>query len=204
VWCLSDAQADHIRRRVEQGMGLVATADTGQYTPWVRRRERGALDDLFGFRSAADRAWGGVRRREVGRGRCVYLPALPPSRPIPQRDDHYRFIIHQLPVNWREFVEAVRWAGRGPGLDLLAPPTVLAEFLTQSRRLLVHLVNCRETQAVNGIELRLSAKWSRGRRRAQFFSPDLDGPQVLDMTRDGDGRVVRLPLLEVYGVIVVE
>jgi hypothetical protein len=203
VRCVSDEQAELVRERVKKGMGLVATGQTAMFTPWVRERNQSALADVFGLQSAAEARWGTGRRTQYGKGRVVYFPSLPPSRPLRKPEEFAYVDVHQLPANWREFIEAVRWAGN-PSLELLAPQTVAAEFLTQENRVLVHLVNFDSEHPVSGIELRLGGALSRGKRRAHFLSPESDGPRKLDLSGPASARTITAPLLEVYGIIVVE
>jgi len=162
------------------------------------------LADVLGLRSPADAAHGGSRRHTFGKGRVAYLPALPPSRPIPRPADYHRVNVQQLPANWCEFVEAVRWAHNGPAIELLGPRALVAEFLRQGRRLLVHLVNYDLHRAASGVEIRLSAALCRGCKRARYVSPDETSPVPLDLLSDPRGKLLTVPSVDVYGIAIVE
>ena len=208
VRCLSDAQMEQIRGLVRNGLGLVATGSTSMFDPWVRSRGELALKDVLGVSDPERAAWGPARRHTFGEGRVAYIPKLEPGGPFREFGPSERNLyldIHRLPVNWREFTEAVVWAAGGLSAHVEAPPTVTCEFLRQTTtgRVLVHLVNYDPLQPVQDITLRFDAATAGPRRSARFLSPD---PGAADAeVREADGTLqVTVPVLEAYGIVVVE
>ncbi|HRU04456.1 MAG TPA: hypothetical protein P5137_01620 [Candidatus Brocadiia bacterium] len=208
VRCLSDEQIRLIRAMVRKGLGLVVTGQTSLCDHWLRTRGEFGLADVLGVSDPAKAAWGPVKRGAFGRGRVAYLPKLEPGGPFRAYDaslGNLYLDIHRLPLNWREFAEAVAWAAGGLPVEVEAPPTVVCEFLLQkgSGRALVHMVNYQPLKEAAGLRLRFRKDLVKGRKRARFVSPDPGaGPAGFEFT--SDGLVVTVPKLEAYGIVVVE
>ncbi len=137
--CLSDEQMDRVRNFVRRGGGLVATEHTSLFTTWRSHRLDFGLADLFAVQAPEFVPWpprpeailaiDPVRRRE-GEGRVVYLPEVNPAVEKPATEPMTSRYWH-LPVNWKELVESVRWAGGDvPLVEIEGPLTVTAELLS--------------------------------------------------------------------------
>jgi hypothetical protein len=202
---LSDAQLDAIRRFVESGGGLVATGASSLLTDWRLTRRKFGLADVFGIDTPAQAK--GAVRREFGRGRVVYLPAIVPAvaPPKPRMNYALDFSAWKLPVNHLELAEAVRWAARGELTAAAAVPQSVAMELTRRKStgdLNLHLVNFDFRHPVQGVVARLRLPEGRRLRQATLATPDGAGDTRLAVTME-PGGVARLsiPRLDVYTLI---
>jgi hypothetical protein len=182
--CLSDGQLALVRGFVNQGGGLVATEHASLYTEWRQRRRDFGLKDLLKVEAPP---WRGANepeellkvppvRSQVGRGRAVYVAGIKPSveKPTAARmvSEYWK-----LPVNWKELVEAVRWAAAGRfSLEVNAPLSVVGELAEQREegKLLLHLLNydAARTPLVSNIEVNLEIPEGKRVRRLSLLSPD--------------------------------
>ncbi len=84
-----------------------------------------------------------VQKREVGKGRIVYIPEVIPSIPKPPAVAmSSRF--WKLPVNSKEMIESVKWAsGNSLSINIEAPLTVTMELNLKEDKsaLILHLLN---------------------------------------------------------------
>jgi hypothetical protein len=171
VISLSDEQIETISKYVEKGMGLVVTGQTSLKNLWARNRDSMPLGELWGETNPSYNMQGIARRNTFGQGRVVYLPKLETCRTItgnedtqmPDRlgeDGYLQTHTYQLPANWREFAEAIEWAGNGLSIKVDAPKTVIAETVLQEKtgRLMIHLVNYEPRKEVSNIRIRISKK----------------------------------------------
>ena len=121
--CLSDQQIAAIRGFVERGGSLVATGKAGLYDQWRRLRVTPGLAGLIDGQSSgrdyeedvSEVEEAGVStRKEVGKGRSVYLPSLRFDGPLPSPEAFFTISNRywKRPANSREFLEALRWAAR--------------------------------------------------------------------------------------------
>jgi hypothetical protein len=182
--CLSDGQLALVRGFVNQGGGLVATEHASLYTEWRQRRRDFGLKDLLKVEAPP---WRGANepeellkvppvRSQVGRGRAVYVAGIKPSVEKPAAA---RMVsgYWKLPVNWKELVEAVRWAAAGRfSLEVNAPLSVVGELAEQREegKLLLHLLNydAARTPLVSNIEVNLEIPEGKRVRRLSLLSPD--------------------------------
>lgn len=201
---LGDRQVEAIRRFVQNGGGLVATGTTSMMDEARRRRGRFALADLFG----AEQPLRQIVRRDFGKGRVVYIPAVEAqvAPPRPQMTYDFPNAYWKLPNNYRQLTDAVKWAAGGPlSATVEAPLSVTAELAERpaSHLLLLHLVNFDFRNPVKNIDatLRIPEGWAAG--EVVSSSPDGGAAVRLGVT-PGDGQVkFRIPELQVYNLAVV-
>jgi len=160
VFCLSDQQVSFIREKVQGGLGLVVTGATSSRDHTTKSRGKLVLGDLWDETGLDYNQWGIARKNKFGKGRVAYLPQLELRRPVLPHN-HYGYLLFgswQLPANWREFAEAVKWVAGGVSIEVDAPITVVAEFRRQplKGRILVHLVNYVPEQEVQNIRIKLA------------------------------------------------
>jgi hypothetical protein len=196
---LSDEQIRQIEAFVRAGGGLVATGQTSLYTEWRQRRREPGLKALVG---PGDKPV----RREEGKGRVAYLPAIQPAiekPPAAAMTSQY----WKLPKNWEELVGAVKWAAGGElPLEVKGPLTVTAELLEQkaSGRLLVHLLNYDAARRPDAGRIEFSVRLPAGKSlgRAQVISPDEKSPQPLACTVRQGRAACAVANLKTYSVAV--
>jgi len=212
--CLSDEQLAHIRRFVENGGGLLATGLAGAYDQWRRLRRPPGLEGLIEAQTSA-RAYeervqametgGAAVRKQVGRGRTVYLPAIQfdGEKPGPLRYFTISNLFWRLPKNAAEIEDSVRWLAQdelpvrvGGPLFLAANPVIQPD----RRRIMVHLVNydAGRGSSVRAVEVACRLPAQVQVKEAKLMSPDLDKPLDLKFsTRDGVVRFT-VPEVKVY------
>ena len=211
--CLSDAQLRLVRQFVEAGGGLVAIGQAGLYDQWRRLRTTPGLAGLVdhqppakGYQEtvAEDATAAPGSRKEVARGRAVYLPALVFDGRLPEFGPCFtlgkRF--RKPPKNRGELIEAVRWAAKGetPG-EITGPEYLVAIAVTQAgqRRMSVHLVNFNGREApVGAVRVTLRLPGNANAKRIRLFSPDREQPGELKFERRGAGVVFTVPQVKVY------
>jgi hypothetical protein len=181
---LDDDKLELIRRFVERGGAVVGTEYSSLFDEWRRRRRDFGLKDLFGVAAPRYRGpRGGDQfpqtepvRRELGKGRAVYIPEVKPAiaKPLGARMTSQYW---KLPQNADSLVDAVKWAARGSiSVEVKAPPTVVAEIMRQKSRntLLVHLVNydVRRTPVLRNLEVSVALPAGARVRSVTLLTPD--------------------------------
>jgi hypothetical protein len=214
---LADASLEKIRKFVSAGGGLIATERTSLYTEWRQRRSDFGLKDLLQVAAPAyvpeeEVTSEGVLnvaevKRQVGPGRVVYIPeikpavAKPAAKPMESR-------YWKLPLNWQEFVQAVRWAARDPlSLEMKAPLTVTAEVTEPNAKneLMVHLVNydAKRQPVVNNIEVSLRLPVGKEVSQLSVLSPDEEMAQKVPFGVESQRVNFTVPKLQIYDLVVV-
>lgn len=216
--CLSDEQMNLVRRIVTEGRGLVATEQSSLYTARRLRRQDFGLKDLF---KVSAPPWQGPRAPEknlqirpmqntIGRGRVAYIPSVQPAvekpRAAPMSSKYWK-----LPLNWKEMIEAVRWAVGGRlSLEVNAPgaAAVVAELMEQPAqgRRLIHLVNYAGPQGktVSNIEVSVELPAGKRTRAITLLSPDGNASRTVTGRVD-QGRVdFRVSALDTYALAVLD
>ena len=212
--CLDDAQMDLIRKFVANGGAIVATEYTSLFTNWRERRRDFGLKDLFRVSAQASPGDGeyfleaGPVRNEVGRGRVAYIPEIKPAirKPLGARmtSEYWK-----LPVNWREVVDAVRWAGRNNfALSVNAPETVVIEPMERrkEKELLLHLVNYNvaRTPSVSNISVKLRVPNNTSVTKVTLLSPDRAGAPTLPHQLEAGMVTFTVPTLATYDLAVIQ
>jgi hypothetical protein len=215
--CLDDEQMNLIRKYVAQGGGLVATEQSSLYTTGRLRRPDFGLKDLL---KVSAPAWQGPRGEErnlqiapvqnrIGRGRVAYIPSVQPAIEKP-RAERMSSNYWKLPLNWRELIEAVKWAAGGSlSLEVRTPGTfaVVAELMEQpgAGRRLVHLVNYAGPQGNPVSDIQVAVELPEGKRTHQvtLLTPDGESHKVSATVNQGRASFT-VPRLDTYTVAVLE
>lgn len=214
--CLNDEELSLIRRFVEGGGSLVATEHSTLYTEWRERRRHFGLVDLLrvdaprwkGAREPEDTLKIATLRRQVGRGRVVYIPEVKPAIPKPpgaRMTSQY----WKLPLNSRELVDDVRWAAGGRlSLEVTAPPTVAAELVEQKQKgeMIVHLLNYDVARIPSVRQIGIDLRLPKGKKATMvsLISPDAASTLSLPFVPK-NGRVsFTVPSLKTYSLAIVQ
>ena len=225
--CLADDQLELIREFVRQGGGLVATENSSLYDDWRRERESFGLGDLFGLekpfasRSIRNQDGGALEsieeyellqsgntiKNQFGKGKVAYIPSIEPSvnRPAnsPMRNRYW-----QLPLNYKEMVDAIKWAsGTESSIDIDAPLTVTMELTEQETKdkMMLHLINYNynRNELVKDIKVSLRISGDKKVKDLILLSPDREGTESVPFTLK-DGRIhFTVPKLQIYDLLVV-
>jgi Beta-galactosidase trimerisation domain len=213
--CLSDAQLASIRRFVENGGGMVAIGQAGLYDEWRRLRVQAGLADLIDGQHPA-RAYeervghtetaGEPVRKQAGKGRSVYLPALRFDGTLPEFGNYFRVDnrFWKKPRNWQEFTDAIRWAGNGEAsLQIDGPDYLVANVVAQpaQRRMMIHLVNYNARQAALADPVRVTLRSPV--KGVRLYSPDLEQPQTMETRSANETVTFAAPAFRVYSIAVV-
>jgi hypothetical protein len=213
--CLNDEKLDLIRSFVNQGGGLVATEHTSLYNEWRQRRREFGLNDLFqvtapewhGTRSPEDILNVPSQKKQVGKGRVVYIPEIKPSYPKPATiamTSRY----WKLPVNLKELTESVKWAsGNNLSLNIKAPLTVTMELTQKEDKgtLILHLVNYDSgTPSVKNIKVDIQEPEGKKVTQITVITPDGRNDEILSF-KEGDRRIeFTVPQLSIYDLVVMK
>jgi len=213
--CLSDGKLELIRNFVNQGGGLVATEHTSLYTEWRQRKKEFGLNDLFqvttpewrGTKVPEDILSVPVQKREVGKGKVVYIPEVIPSVPKPAAvamTSRY----WKLPFNWKELIESVRWASDNDlSVNIDAPLTVTMELTkrTDNSALILHLVNFdSKSPVVKNIKVDIKIPEGKKLTNITIMTPDGRDDEILKFQGKGKRIEFTVPQLSVYDLVVMK
>jgi hypothetical protein len=217
--CLSDEQLAMIRRYVEAGGGLVATEQAGLHDAWRRMRVEPGLKGLAEGQASAAGVFKrndakpeltGYSRKEYGRGRAVYIPAIEFDGPRPPDQPYFALgpEFWRRPKNWKDLVDAVSWAGGNElPVQVSGPEFLGMNLLEQSekRRRIIHLVNynAKQKPSIESIAIRCATPDGKPATAVRFYSPDLENGKALDFHLQGSEAVFTVPALHAYGVAAV-
>lgn len=221
VECMTEEEAESLVEYVKLGGGLVLTERTSLYDAWRRRRKEPALAPLLkeaaGFEKvrfgaeageninvAQSESPGLVVRGSLGNGRFVYLSRLEPVKAFGYRveDDWINAAHWCLPKNYREFLEAVRYAGKNSfTIDVTASQGLAAEARRSADgRLIIHLINYRLKRSASRVSVRLSGLrassvrlWMPGEKKSKALKVQKSGKAF----RISIGSVRRYAIVEI-------
>ena len=213
--CLNNEKLDLIKKFVESGGGLIATEHTSLYTEWRQRKDEFGLKDLFQVKAGE---WDGsglsekplkiaTLKNQFGKGRVIYIPEVKPAiEKPPAVDMASRY--WKLPVNWKELVEAVKWAAHNElSIEVDAPLTVTIELMGKinNSTLLLHLVNYETARisSVRNIGVSIKIPDEKKVTQVSLFSPDREKDQSLDFSVSKGRIIFSVPQLETYDLVVV-
>jgi hypothetical protein len=215
--CLSDEQIARISEFVNQGGGLVATEHTSLYTPWRQRRREFGLKSLLKVEAPPwhngeenqpeDLLKTSPVRNEIGGRRVVYVAGVIPSiekPPAEHMGSHY----WKLPANWKELIDAVRWAAGRLSLQVDASLSVAAEVTEQrqERRIMVHLLNydTARNHLVSDIGVSLEIPQGKKATRISLLSPDEEGASSPSFITKNGRLTFTVSRLKTYTLAVVQ
>ncbi len=194
----------------------MATEHSALYTEWRQRRRNFGLADLLKVDAPP---WSGAHapeeilklsaiRRQVGQGRVAYIPQVKPAIPKPPTE-RMTSQYWKLPVNWRELIEAVRWAAGGRlSLQATAAPTVVTELVEQKEKdkLIVHLLNydVAKSPSVQNIAMDLRIPEGKKVAKVSLISPDEDNTLSLPYLPKNGGVSFTIPRLKTYCLAIVK
>lgn len=213
--CLSDEKLNLVRSFLEKGGGLVATEFTSLYNDWRERQRDFGLKDLFKVnppdwngRSSQESALGiPIQKNLAGKGRAVYIPEVKPSIPKPMTAD-MTSKYWKLPVNWKELIEAVKWAsGNSLSVNIEAPQTVTMELVQKEDRsaMILHLLNFNYMKSpVKNIKVDIQVPAGKRVTNITVLTPDGNNDAILLFKEEGNRTTFNIPRLYVYNMIVIK
>lgn len=216
--CLSDAQLQAIRRHVEGGGGLVVVGTSGMYDQWRRARVTPGLAGLVdvkvnirGYEESVARRTadqGDEARKEVGRGRVVYLPSLRFDGPLPEFGPYFRVDSRfwKNPANAKQFLDAVAWArNRQASVEVEGPKHLVCNSASLPRLTTVHMVNYIANQGP-ARNIRVTCRNPENVRggSVSLFSPDFSDRRKLEATTRGTTTSFTIPEMNTYAIAAVE
>jgi len=218
--CLSDQQLKQIRSFVAGGGGLVAMGQSGLYDQWRRLRVTPGLAGLVDGQMPAKayeetvqetEITGAVSRKEVDRGRTVYIPELRFDGPLPPTEPFFKIgnRFWKAPKNANELVQAVEWASKDEiPASITGPDYLIANVATQSAhsRTMVHLVNynSKNQQQVGAVDVHLKLPRAAKPKEVRLYSPDGSDGETLKWQAESGGVSFTVPGVQVYSFAVVE
>jgi hypothetical protein len=219
--CLSDDQLSVIRAYVKRGGGLIVTEQTGLYDEWRRVRTKPGLSGLVqgqtggtvyqeNVKSQTDRPSPPIRTQS-GAGRVVYIPAVQFDGTLPPPEPYFAItnIFWKRPRNWKDIVDAVRWAAEDEiPVTIEGPDFLVANYTLQNReqRLLLHLVNydATATPTISGSRVRVVLPKNSKARSATLYEPDSNAPQSLTLSGVGTAAEFTVPELKTYALVAIQ
>ncbi|MCK4297903.1 MAG: hypothetical protein KAX80_00135, partial [Planctomycetes bacterium] len=222
VECMTEEEAESLMEYVKRGGGLVLTERTSLYDAWRRRRKEPALAPMlkeapkfekvrFGAEAgeninvAQSESPGLVVRGSLGNGRFVYLSRLEPVKAFGYRvqDDAINAAHWHLPKNYREFLEAVRYAGKNSfTIDVTASQGLAAEARRSADgRLIIHLINYRLKRTASRVSVRLSGLTASGVR---LWTPGEKKPKALKVQKSGKSFRISIGSVRRYAIVEIQ
>jgi len=201
---------------VQKGGILIFTDNTADYNRWRERRTSNPLLELMGLaRRPAE-----ITVKALGAGRLVCIPRIVPElagragfsrggamadatsssgRPFPSS-------MWLLPENHHAIHMAI--AGnlpRGVSLETGAPLTAVMEMLTREKtsETIVHFINFDHGKRLAPFRVEVKNQFKGRVKSVSLVSPELDRPQSLEFTDEGDRTVLTVPGMQLYAMVVV-
>jgi hypothetical protein len=218
--CLSDEQLALIRRYVDQGGGLVVTERTGLYDEWRRLRTQPGLAELVDRQLPGASHFEGPKplpgsadaaQKLVGRGRVAYLPAVEFDGALPPPLPHFPIlnIFWKRPKNWKDIMEAIRWAANDPLPFVVDGPDYLVANYTwqpRNRRSLIHLVNydAANRPSIGEVSIRANALPRAAASQITLYAPESKEARTLDFTASGSTINFTVPRVETYALVAIQ
>ena len=233
VESMSTAEIGLVEDYVKAGGGVVATEKTSQFDEWHRRRSRGGLfgildevqaaEDIVVFDESGRRLTLAVTtgkgadkaeiRHQVGKGRFAYINEIIRPEPMISYEPH---VWHghansarywRLPKNYRQWINAVKWASRNRlPIETSAPTSVIVEPLKQRSHnlILVHMLNYDlKGKAPRNIKVSLRLPADSSCKTAKQLELGKKAKPLTTTKTQGKLSFV-VPKLDVYGVVAVE
>jgi hypothetical protein len=140
-----------------------------------------------------------AKRGSFGKGRAVYIPRVTPAY-------QGTTVRMDLPVNWPELEEAVRWAAGGEfSVRVQAPQTVVMNLYEKKEKdqMILHLVNFKP-DLLRGIPVELNIPAGKKVRSVTLISTDREGTQSVPFTLEKAALNFRVPELKLYDMLVIQ
>ena len=213
--CLNDEKLDLIRKFVNDGGGLIATEHTSLYTEWRQRKREFGLNDLFqvtapawhGTRTPEDILNIPVQKKQVGKGKVVYIPEIKPAVPKPPAAAMLSRY-WKLPVNLNELIESVQWASDNSlSLNIEAPLTVTMELNQKEDKsaMILHLVNFDlENPPVQNIKVNVRVPEGKKVTQVIIMTPDGRNDEIIQFKNSEDRIAFTVPQLSVYNLVAIK
>lgn len=217
--CLSDAQIGKIQSFVERGGGLVAVGTSGLYDQWRRLRVTPGLASLVDAQPGAPAyqerveqhaEQGQEQKKQVGRGRVFYLPALRFDGPLPTFGPYFKVDnrFWKKPANARQFLDGIAWARNiEPTVHVDGPAHLIANAVEQpaSRVTAIHLVNY-NAHAGPLEQIKITCRNPKSARAGSvhLYSPDAAEVQELKIEVREGAAVFNVPQVKTYTIAVVQ
>jgi hypothetical protein len=219
--CLSDEQLTLIRRYVDQGGGLVVTEQAGLYDEWRRLRVQPGLSELVDHQPTGSSYQeevkptspiaGATLRKQVGRGRVAYLPAVQFDGPLPPAIPGFEITntFWKRPKNWKEIMDAISWAANDPLPFVVDGPDYLVANYTwqpKNRRYLIHLVNydVANKPSIGEISIRVNSLPRLASSQITLYSPESKEPRTLNFTSSGSAINFTVPGIATYALVAIQ
>jgi len=214
--CMSDKDIELIRSYVRNGGGLVATGSASLYDQWRRPRPGFGLEDVLNLSrrdaretlgayriSDAISTWIGAEQVHTkmtafGRGRAIYVPRVIPGY-------GGTTVRMNLPTNWPELVEAVKWAsGYNSSIKVLAPLTVVMNLCEKTKKdqLLLHLVNFKQ-DLIKDIPVEMQVPAGKKVKSITLISTDIADIKPVEFKQEKQVLNFRVPELRIYDLLVI-
>ncbi|MFC1614455.1 hypothetical protein ACFL5K_04085 [Gemmatimonadota bacterium] len=214
---MSDEEIELVREFVRRGGGLVATGSASLYNEWRRPRPVFGLGNVLGLTAEETRKTLGAYRisdaistyvgvrglntkmQAFGRGRSVYIPRVIPSYSGSR-------VSMNLPVNWPELVEAVRWACRDNlSIEIKAPLTVVMNLYEkkEDNQLILHLINFKK-DLLQEIPVEMRIQDGKKVKSISLVSKDFPESSPIDFSLQGEKLEFRVPGLELYDMLIIQ
>lgn len=148
-------------------------------------------------------------RKEVGRGRVVYVPGLEFDGPMPPPEPYFNIgpAFWKRPKNWQQLMDAVEWASRGDvPLRVDGPDFIGANLVEQieKRRRIVHLVNYnRQAPSVNNIQVKCAVPAGQPASAVRLYSIESDAGSAVNFQMQDQQAMFTIPRLNTYGIVTV-
>jgi hypothetical protein len=219
--CLSDEQLARIRSFVGNGGGLVVIGQAGLYDEWRRLRIEPGLKGLVERQAPAPdyeeevaeesaAPSGSVQRKEVGKGRVVYISGVEYDGPLPEAEPYFNISnrFWKRPKNWEQIVDAIRWAANeDPPLQVEGPDFLVANLVEQreKQRRLIHLVNynAQNAPAISSVRCTCTLPHGAVAKDVRIYEVDGDSPRVLSFSPGSSSVSFTIPEVKTYAVIAV-
>jgi hypothetical protein len=218
--CLSDGQIKVLQDFVHRGGSIVVIGKTGLYDEWRRLRVTPGLAGLVdnevkaeGYQEnvVASATAGTSSRKQVGRGRVAYLPALEFDGPLPPPRAYFAILNEywKLPRNWTEFLDMVRWGADDKiPLHVEGSAGIVGNCTVQTakRRMMVHLLNYNAAHVATAHDTAVRVLLPDGAKptKATLRLPGSTAATELDVRSDAGVASFSLPELKYYALITVE
>ncbi len=199
---LSDETVAALKDFAEKGGGLVLTGNTGKYDKWRRLRKISFTDELLRGSDSPDKAGATLRHFpfsfNYGKGRVFCISALiRPNQEVKLGMES----VWMMPENSTELVSAVKWAAPEKlPLQISAPAWIGVSHDHRKDCEIIHLFSYKAGTPAGGITVAFSGNV----KGAWMVSPDEKQKINLTVSQEGGQSILRLPVFDVYAVVVLE